>query len=324
MRVAKARREGNVPRSSELVAAAAFGAASIAACAVVEPIGALARTALFAAARGSPVRHAELLIVALALVPLCAGACFAFGTGVTQSGGFAPAPLTVKAERLNPAEGMRRVLSRESVLHAVRGALAFAAAAVAIVPAMRNAMLSASNAIGINGIATAAWAGARRELFVACAVGLLFASAEYATVRRGWLRKLRMSFEDLKREIKEQEGDPHVRGRRRAQHRDLSRGAISGVREAAFIVTNPSHLAIALGYRPPVMPVPVLLVCACDALASRVREVAADLGIPIIEDAPLARALFRDGRVGEPIPALHYVAVAEIVLALGRQGLLAE
>lgn len=323
MRVAKARREGNVPRSSELVAAAAFGAAAISACAVIQPIGALARDALFAASSGRPARHAELLLIALALLPLGAGACFAFGTGIAQSG-FAPAPVSLKVERLNPFEGARRLFSRETALHAVRGTLAFAAATAALVPAVGSAVLSATDAGGIGGVASAAWIGARRELFIACAVGLLFAAAEYGIARDGWLRKLRMSFEELKREIKEQEGDPQMRGRRRTQHRDLSRGAISKVSEAALIVTNPTHVAIALGYDPPAVPVPVLLVCACDVLALRVQEIALACGIPVVEDRALARALLSSGRVGAPIAAEHYVAVAEIIVALGRQARLAK
>ena len=323
MRVANARREGNVPRCSELVAAAAFGAAAAAACAVVVPIGQLARNALFAAARGGDAGSAEAEIIALALLPLGAGACCAFGTAVAQSGGLVLAPISVKAERLNPVEGAKRILSRETVLHALRGTLAFVAATAAIVPAIRGAIFTAANAGGVAGIAAAAWGGIRRELSVACAIGLLFAAAEYAVARSGWLRKLRMSFEELKREIKEQEGDPQIRGRRRTQHRDLSRGAISSVREAAFVVTNPTHVAIALAYRPPEIAVPVLLVCARDAVALRVRALAIAFNIPVVEDPVLARALLRSGRVGRPIAAEHYIAVAEIVVALSREGVLA-
>ena len=93
------------------------------------------------------------------------------------------------------------------------------------------------------------WSASERVAAIACATGSLFAAAEFASARSAWLKKLRMTFEERKREAKDQEGDPHARGRRRALHRSLLRGAIARVREAAFVVTNPTHLAIALEYR---------------------------------------------------------------------------
>jgi flagellar biosynthesis protein FlhB len=151
---------------------------------------------------------------------------------------------------------------------------------------------------------------------VACACGLAFAIAEYATARRAWLRKLRMSFDERKREAKEQEGDPHTRGRRRALHRSLLRGAPSEVKNASFVVVNPTHVAVALRYVPTEMQAPVALVAAAGEAALHVRKLAAQACVPIVEDAPLARALFWDVVVGSPIPIEHYVAVAEVVAAL--------
>jgi flagellar biosynthetic protein FlhB len=90
------------------------------------------------------------------------------------------------------------------------------------------------------------------------------------------------------------------------------------IKDASFVVTNPEHVAVALEYRPPTVPVPRVLVRALDEAARRVREIASSYGIPIVENAALARALYRDGRSGRPIPHEHYVAVAEVVAALLR------
>jgi flagellar biosynthetic protein FlhB len=162
-----------------------------------------------------------------------------------------------------------------------------------------------------------------RACVVAASVGLVFAVAEYGAVRRSWLRKLRMSFDEFKREIKEQDGDPMTRSRRKSLHRSLLRGSLKRVRDAAFVVVNPTHVAVALEYRPPSVTVPVVLVRAADAVALQVRDLARERGIPIVENPPLARALFSGVAAGAPISPEHYAAVAEVVIALHRSGALA-
>jgi flagellar biosynthesis protein FlhA len=110
-----------------------------------------------------------------------------------------------------------------------------------------------------------------------------------------------MTFDERKREAKEQEGDPFARGRRRALHRALLRGALSDVKDASFVVVNPTHVAIALAYRPPEIPVPRITVRSAGEAALRVRALAEKHAVPVVENVALARALHRDGRVGEPI-----------------------
>ena len=127
-----------------------------------------------------------------------------------------------------------------------------------------------------------------------------------------------MSLEERKREQKEEEGDATARGRRRSLHRALLRGGIVKLKEAAFVVVNPTHVAVALAYAPPRVAVPKVLVRALDDVALRVRALAAHHDIPVVENPVLARALYRDGRSGEPIPHEHYLAVAEVVIALTR------
>ena len=112
------------------------------------------------------------------------------------------------------------------------------------------------HAASLRSAAALTWNGARDASAAACTIGLIFAVAEYAAARRQWLRKLRMSFDERKREAKEEEGDAVARGRRRALHRALLRSGMQRLRDAAFVVTNPQHVAVALEYRPPEIGVP--------------------------------------------------------------------
>jgi flagellar biosynthesis protein FlhB len=151
-------------------------------------------------------------------------------------------------------------------------------------------------------VAAMAWSGAQHVVFAAASVGLVFAIVEYGAARRSWLTKLKMSLHEFKRELKENDGDPSTRARRKALHRNVLRGAIAKVKDAAFVVVNPTHVAVALEYRPPEVPVPVVLVRAAGEMALRVREEASRADVPVIENIALARALFSQAEVGEPIP----------------------
>jgi flagellar biosynthesis protein FlhB len=321
-RIAKARREGNLPRAQELSANLAFVAAALGVCAIAVPLGAVAKDALQTATHGALAIGAFFAIVGLALVPATLAAVSGVAGAVVQNGGFVLVAPSVKFDRLQPIEGLKRMFSREALTHGARALCAFVLASLAMLPALRELASVSAVALTLQSVAQIAWDGAQRVVWAAAAVGLLFAIAEYGVARRGWLRKLRMSLAELRRELKESDGDPLARSRRKAMHRNLIRGTLAKVKEAAFVVVNPTHVAIALDYRPPDVPVPMLLVRAADEMALRVREVATKHGIPVIENVPLARALYRDGAVGEPIAYEHYVAVAEIVAALIKSGAL--
>lgn len=321
-RIAKARREGNLPRAQELGANVAFLAAALGVCAIAAPLGAVARDALRRAASGALVPSSAVAIVALALVPAIVAAASGAVAALVQSGGLVIVAPAVKFERLQPVEGLKRMFSREALTHGTRALCAFVLASLAMLPALRELASAGVVALQPQSIAQIAWNGATHVVWAAAAVGLVFAVAEYGVARRGWLRKLRMSFAELRRELKESDGDPLARSRRKAMHRNLLRGALAKVKDAAFVVVNPTHVAVALEYHPPAVPVPTVLVRAADEMASRVRELAREHGIPVIENVPLARALYRDGAVGEAIPYEHYVAVAEVVAALVRTGAL--
>ena len=101
------------------------------------------------------------------------------------------------------------------------------------------------------------------------------------------------------------------------------RGAIGRTREASFVVVNPTHVAVAIRYAPPAVPVPEILVRALDDAALRVKAIAREHRIPVVEDVALARLLFAHGESGRAIPPETYVAVAQVIAALAREGVLA-
>ena len=320
-RLEKARREGDVARSAELASVAAFAAGLTAACAVCAPLGAAANRMLRAAVRGERDAEALVLSLTLMLVPAACAALAAFAANVAQSGGLHFVAPSVKIERLNPGENLKRMISRETAVTVVRSTVAFLCAGAVIVPAFVAICSQALHANGIRGLAWAAWAGAIRAAGAACATGAAFAAVDYGLQVTRRRKRLRMSHDEVRRDRKENDGDPLARSRRRSLHRRISRESVRRVRDAAFVVTTPTHLAVALEYRPPEVPVPRVLVSAAGEAASRVREAAALYGVPVIENVPLARALHAAVRPGEFIPQQTYLAVAEIVAALaGKRG----
>ncbi len=317
-RIERAKREGDVARSGELGANLAFAAAALAVGGVAPFFAAIAGRAIVASARGDGAWMFAAAAAACAMVPTACAAMAAVAATVVQAGGLRFHAPSIKLERLDPVAGCKRIVSRETFAHAGRAAVAFAVATAAMVPAFIEAASRLTAASNAAASAAVAWRATGRVALAAVATGLMFAFAEYATARNAWLRKLRMSFDERRREAKEQEGDPLARGRRRALHRSLSRGAIALVKEASFVVVNPTHVAVALEYGPPKVCVPVVTVRAAGETARRVRSLAERFNVAIVENAPLARALYRDGAIGEPIARAHYVAVAEIVAALRR------
>ena len=129
-----------------------------------------------------------------------------------------------------------------------------------------------------------------------------------------YYNKLKMSKEQLRQEAKESEGDPHLKARIRAQQREVARRRMmSEIPTADVVVTNPTHYAVALKYSEGKMRAPRVVAKGADAVAARIREMAAEHKVPLLEAPPLARALFRHTELGDEIPATLYAAVAEVL-----------
>ncbi|MFN7894435.1 MAG: flagellar biosynthesis protein FlhB, partial [Pirellula sp.] len=153
------------------------------------------------------------------------------------------------------------------------------------------------------------------ELCRNVAIALVVLSVvDYAFQRWKYEQDLRMTDEDLREEMKMTQGDPHTKSRRRKVQRELAQQRLSvDVPKADVVVTNPTELAIALQYDPQTMKAPIVLAKGADLVAAKIRKIALENGIPIVERKPLAQALFKQVDVGKPIPLSEYAAVAEVL-----------
>lgn len=312
----RAKREGNVARSSEVASVASFAGALLVLCAAVPLIAASAANALRGASGASTLALGAL--IGFALLPACGAALTAGLAGLFQAGGFRISPLKLSLAKLNPASGLKRMFGGEAIVGGVRATLAFAIAAAAVLPVLLDATGAARAVVGTAGIAQRVWSGTLHAALSAVAVGGVFAFADYALARRRWLHGLKMSFEEMKRDSRENDGDPHAKSKRKQIHRAIARGSIAHTKQASFVVVNPTHIAIAIRYDPPQVDVPIVLVRAADAIALEVKAIALRERIPVIENVPLARLLYASSDAGSPIPAETFVAVAHVIAELAR------
>jgi flagellar biosynthetic protein FlhB len=149
--------------------------------------------------------------------------------------------------------------------------------------------------------------GAVVALLSAVAIG------DYFFQYRTWYERQKMSLQEIKDEMKQSEGDPHIKGRlRQLRHAKMKKRMMAAVPKASVIITNPTHYAVALSYERG-MAAPICVAKGVDAIALKIREVAGEHDIPIVENVPLARALYAIVKIDEEIPAEHYQAVAQII-----------
>jgi flagellar biosynthetic protein FlhB len=139
------------------------------------------------------------------------------------------------------------------------------------------------------------------------------AIADYMFQYRQWHERQKMSLQEMKDEFKQSEGDPHVKGRiRQLRQARMKKRMMAAVPKASVIITNPTHYAVALSYERG-MPAPVCVAKGIDTIALKIREVAGKHDIPIVENVPLARALYATVDIDDEIPVEHYHAVAEVI-----------
>jgi flagellar biosynthetic protein FlhB len=145
------------------------------------------------------------------------------------------------------------------------------------------------------------------------AILAIVAAADYLFQYRVWFERQKMSLRELKEEFKQTEGDPAIKGKiRQIRYARMRRRMMAAVPKASVIITNPTHYAIALKYERG-MNAPICLAKGVEAVALKIREVAGKHSIPIVENAPLARALYATVELDKEIPPEHYKAVAEVI-----------
>jgi type III secretion protein U len=323
-RLREARRRGEVAHSRDLSGSVAL-LAGLAALAAGFPgaAGRLARfvrAAVAAAPRGDAPPLGALLdalgAVAALSLPACAAAFLgAAAAGALQTGArFAPEAISFRWERLDPIRGLRRLVSPVQLAQI---ALRLAEIALALVLAARRLAavapaLSQLPRLGPVAAAAAAAPPLRALAWELAAMLVAFGLLDLAIQRHHHRRALMMTREEVRRDLREEEGDPWLRAERERIRRAAAQAG--PVARAACVVVNPTHLAVALGHERGSDEAPRVLAKGSGAEAARIRAAARRAGVPVVHDVPLARALFRLAEVGEAIPEELFQAAA-VVLA---------
>ena len=157
-------------------------------------------------------------------------------------------------------------------------------------------------------------------IFQACIAFLVIAAADYGVTKWKFLKDQKMSFKEIKDEYKNTEGDPNVKAALRQRRMQmLQRGMMDAVPEADFVVTNPTHIACALKYKAEEMASPMLIAKGTELIAKKIIKIANEHAVPVIENPPVARALFKMVDLNQMIPPELYKAVAEILLFVHKK-----
>ncbi|MGH6684277.1 MAG: flagellar type III secretion system protein FlhB, partial [Pseudolabrys sp.] len=224
-------------------------------------------------------------------------------------------PLRPRLSKISPVAGLARLLSRQALANFAKG-LAKLGLIGAVIGAQlwpqrqRLAGLVSADPVIILRLTREI---ALRMLGTVVAILAIVAAADYLFQYRQWYERQKMSLREMKEEFKQTEGDPAIKGKlKQVRQTRMRRRMIAAVPKAAVIITNPTHYSIALQYERG-MEAPICVAKGVDALALKIREVAGEHSIPIVENPPLARALHATVEIDQMIPVEHYKAVAEVI-----------
>jgi flagellar biosynthetic protein FlhB len=255
-------------------------------------------------------------ILTVALVPLVVLAVFGIAANLVQHRPLLSLePLTPKLSKISPIEGGKRLFSRDALVNFVKGLVKLGVVGAVVffviwgdrdrletmVTLDPAALLPAFQEMGL-------------KIFGAVlAIVTVIALADYVYQRQRWWNRLKMTVQEVRDEYKQMEGDPKIKGRIRAIRNERSRRRMmAAVPNATVVITNPTHFAVALKYDKS-MRAPLCLAKGADDVAFRIRELAREHDVPIVENPPLARALFASVDVDETIPTEHFKAVAQVI-----------
>ena len=328
-RIEKAREEGNVALSREVAAFGGLAGGVLGMMIGLPTLGhdmlRVLRAVMERAHEVEPMRAAIELGWAglLALLP-AAGLAALGGLAATM----AQTRLLVSAKglvpqfsRISPASGLKRLVGIDGAIEFLRTLVKLGLVGAALWWSLGDpARLVALLALPAGALLAEGGRAAIDLALAALAAFAAIALLDWLWVRWRHLDRLRMTRQDLREEMRESEGDPQVKGRLRQIRLQRSRNRmIAAVPKAAVVVTNPTHFAVALAYDQGSSAAPRVVAKGADAVAARIRAVAAEAGVPVVSNPPLARALFRLELDAEITPE-HYQAVAEIIAYVWRLG----
>lgn len=328
-RLQDAREKGNVPRSRELATVAVFGAGVASLLAMGGSVTVQAKDwmrsalspdiALLESPQDMFGYTGDLLLGFLwILAPLMLATLLACFIAPAVMGGFnfATKGLVPDLKKLDPMAGLKRIYGPEGLAELLKSLLRVllvgGAATLFLWPAMprlRAMLHQPLEQAAAGGMKFALW-----MLMATTAAMLLVALVDAPYQKWNWRRKLMMTRQELREEMKESEGRPEVKGRiRQLQHEMSQRRMMEDLPTADVVVVNPTHYAVALKYDGDAMRAPRVIAKGVDEMALRIREVAGQHRITLVEAPPLARVLYREADIGQEIPVKLYAAVAQVL-----------
>jgi len=328
-RLDDARKEGRIPRSRDLTAAAVMVTTGIALKSIGDTVGTrlgeMMRTGLSVTRERAfdtdllPSAFGDLAMMALyAVAPLLALTMVAALGAPLALGGwsFSTQALAPDFSRLNPVSGLGRMLSVRSWVELGKslGKFAIVGGAGALVLWLNMNELMGLGGEPINAAIGHAMSITGQALIALTCALVVIAGIDVPFQLWQYHREMKMTREEIRQEHRESEGAPEVRGRIRAMQREMAeRRMMEDVPRGDVIVVNPTHYAVALRYDDKAMRAPRVVAKGVDLMAARIREVASEHRVPIFEAPPLARALHRSVEIGDEIPAELYAAVAQVL-----------
>jgi flagellar biosynthetic protein FlhB len=319
----KLREEGQIIRSQDVGAAAVVAMTCLVIGASFHTLGrsmvsfAQRTFRLVDAAQPLEALHAQLEAVGPLALPLLAAGAAAMISGVAQARLFSLSLLAFKLERLNPAANLGQLIpNKQSMMELAKQVLKLLAIGFIAYGVIRDAMpmfVTLSSEPPLSAAASVAAVAGKLALRVSVAFAIA-AAADYWLARRKFNDDAMMSREEVRDEHKEQEGRPEIKQRMRRKMAEMSKTrAVSDVAKATVLVVNPTHYAVALRYVADKDFAPVVIAKGVDDLALQMRASARRASVPIVEQRPLARALYADAKVGRTIPVELYRTVAEVI-----------
>lgn len=255
--------------------------------------------------------------ISILMVPLGVFMTVALAVGFGQNKfNFSITPIMPELEKISPMKGLKRLFSMRSVTEFLKGIVKIAViasvAAYVLIPHIPHVKQMVDSDIASS--LFFAWIVTKSMLIGICTALFFIALLDFFYQKYEYIKGLRMSKQEVKDEYKQQEGDPIIKSRIRSIRMERARQRMmSNVPKADVVITNPTHYAVALKYEPPKMKAPVVVAKGIDNIALKIREVAEENDVPIVENPPLARTLYDTTDIDEEVPFEHYKAVAEVI-----------
>jgi flagellar biosynthetic protein FlhB len=232
---------------------------------------------------------------------------------------FSTHPLHPDFSRLNPAKGLKRVFSIRLLIETAKNILKLCLYTTVGYLFVRGALTSDVGSVTDGHVLLLTMAALAIRLLAAFAlVALFFATLDQLIVRRDFLRRMRMSRREIRRELREREGEPRLKQKRKQLHAEFVRlsRSVRNIKRADVLITNPEHIALALRYERKTMHAPIIISIGTNQFAQRLKRLAFIYGVPVVVNRALARALYRTALLDKPIAEEFFRPVADIYNAI--------